>query len=90
MNYEFVGIQEQGVVQGLCQIKPLICVYSPVLFWSPPQKKSIVAIEEAELIHNTGSISLGLRDGTDFMSEKITLSWGKSANANTGFHDTLS
>lgn len=48
----------------------------------------------AELIHNTGSISLSLSGGTDFMSEKLTLTLGLKTNKQTnntkkkGFHDT--
>lgn len=74
-NELFVGIEEQDVVQSLCQSKPLSFMHiHPYILISTAEDTHCLQVEMqvAELI-NTGSVNLSLRAGTDSMNEKLAV-----------------
>lgn len=79
-NELFIGIEEQDVVQSLCESKPLLFMHiHPYILVSTAEDTHCLQVEMqvAELI-NTGSVNLSLRAGTDFMNEKVAVPLAKT------------
>lgn len=79
-NELFIGIEEQDVVQSLCESKSLLFMHiHPYILVSTAEDTHCLQVEMqvAELI-NTGSVNLSLRAGTDFMNEKVAVPLAKT------------